>query len=162
MIKKKFIMVILVLASTILFAELPTNKTFRGVPTDVASYLYDQNISVGRSQRLPLTTVTEDTIATSLIFTKRSRIEAIEIFVTDTVESQGDTCYFKLFIGANKILDQKTSAFKLPGFFTFSPLVNWTSSDNSYLYKALANTKSGQTTGITEGNFLVKIKYYIP
>jgi hypothetical protein len=158
---KKILLLLLVL-STFVFGELPYNKVFRGVPTDVAAYLYEQNASVARFQVLPLTTVAEDTIVTTTIFKQRSFIESINISVTDTVESQGDTCYFKLFIGADKVIDQKTSAFKLPGGYTFTPLVRYTSSINSYLYKALANTTSGQTTGITDGNFKVTIKYFIP
>jgi len=158
----KKIMLALLMCATFVFAELPVNKIFRGVPTDVASYLYEQNAGVARNQKITFTTLAEDTSTTTTIFTKRSFIEAIDIFVTDTVESQGDTCYFKLFIGAEKILDQKTSAFKLPGIFSFTPLVKWTASDASYLFKAVANTTSGQTTGITDGSFKVVIKYYIP
>jgi hypothetical protein len=67
-----------------------------------------------------------------------------------------------LFIGADNILSQKTSAFKLPGGYTFTPLTKYTSSINSYLFKAVANTKSGQTTGITEGDFKVTVRYFIP
>ena len=160
MIKK--ILLLVILASTMLFAELPYNKIFRGVPTDVSNYLYEQNASVPRYQVLPLTTVAEDTLITTTIFKQRSFIESINISVIDTVESQGDTCYFKLFIGADKILDQKTSTFKLPGGYTFTPLVRYTSSINSYLYKAVANTTSGQTSGITEGNFKVTVRYFIP
>jgi hypothetical protein len=160
MIKK--ILLLVILASTMLFAELPYNKIFRGVPNDVASYLYEQNAGTDRFQTIPLTTVAEDTVITSYILKQASFIESICISVIDTVESQGDTCYFKLFIGGTKVLDQKTSAFKLPGGYVFTPLADYINSTNSYIYKAVANTTSGQTTGITEGNFKVTVKYFIP
>ena len=159
---KKHSLLLILIAVVTLFAELPYNKVFRGVPYDVGQYLTEQNLVTPRFQTLPLTTVAEDTLITTKIFTQRSFIESINISVIDTVESQGDTCYFKLFVGSDKILDQKTSSFKLPGGYTFTPLVHYTSSINSYLYKALANTKTGQTTGITEGDFKVTIKYFIP
>lgn len=102
----------------------------------------------------------EDTLLTNFMFKKKIWIESINIVVTDTVESQGDSCYYRIWVGANKILEQKTSAFKPPGGFTFTTLEKVTSSINSRLYVGITNTTSGQTSGITEGTFKIYIRYW--
>jgi hypothetical protein len=158
----KRIMTLLLVMFALGYCELPVNKVFRGVPTDISSYLFEQNASVPRFQIYEVARRGEDTTVTTKIFTKKSFIESINISVDTTVTSQGDTVYFKLFIGADKVLDQKTSAFKAVGGYTFTPLVKYTSSANSYLYWAVTNTTSGQTSGITAGRFKVAIKYFIP
>lgn len=159
----KKVLVLLLTMFTLCFCELPVNKIFRGVPADVSSYMFLQNASVPRMQTLDLKRqATEDTITTTGVFSKRSVIEDVIISVDTAVVSQGDTCYFKLFIGNDKILDQKTTAFKSLGGYVFTPLVRYTSADNSTIKWAVENKTSGQTSGITAGKYKVTVRYFIP
>jgi len=155
---KTFLLSVLLIASIWLFAIEPTASEVRGVP--VSQMYFNMTVPQMLNFQMPAMTV-EDTIVTSRIIFPKPIIESIYILVTDTVESQGDSVLFKLFLGGAKILDQKTSAFKLPAVYNFSPIVN-TASAKSALYYATENTKSGQTSAITEGSFKVIIKYLNP
>ena len=142
----------------IIFAAEPTSTTVTGVSR--SQLLYNLTTPQYLSIAAPALT-TEDTLQTLRSIFPKPVIKKVYVLVTDTVESQGDSVYFKLFMGGTKILDQKTSAFKLPGAYAFDPLV-YTVSANSTLYIAAANTTSGQTSGITEGTYKVIIEYLNP
>lgn len=157
--KKITLLLLAVMAFVVvMFAAEPVGSSVKGVPYEQfrLNSTLPQFISIANP-----TLTTEDTVLTVRTITPKPIIDKIYILVTDTVESQGDSVYFKLFMGGTKILDQKTSAFKLPGAFTFTPLT-YTCSANSSLYIGAANTTSGQTTGITEGTFKVIVTYLNP
>lgn len=156
--KKTSFIMLLLSAFCWLFAAEPTATGVKGVP--VGQIYFNATIPQMLSYQVPAIAV-EDTVITARVISPKPIVEQIYIFVTDTVESQGDSVYFKLFMGGTKILDQKTSAFKLPGVYSFTP-ASLTASANSALYYAAANTTSGQTTGITEGTYKVVIKYINP
>lgn len=141
-----------------LFAAEPTAGGVKGVP--VSQIYFNATLPQMMSYQMPAMTV-EDTVMTARVIQPKPIIESINILVTDTVESQGDSVYFKLFLGGTTIFNQKTSTFKLPGAYVFTPATR-TASANSNLYYGAANTTSGQTTGITEGTYKVIIRYFNP
>jgi hypothetical protein len=141
-----------------LFAAEPTAEGVRGVPT--SQIYFNATLPQMLSYAMPAMAV-EDTVVTNRVLQKKMIIESISILVTDTVESQGDSVYFKLFLGGTNILNQKTSTFKLPGAYLFTPTAR-TASANSALYYGAENTTSGQTSGITEGTYKVIIRYFNP
>lgn len=157
---KKIYLVLFVMISfiTCLFAVEPTAASVRGVPT--SQIYFNLTLPQMLSFQMPAMLI-EDTVMTARVIQPKPFIESINILVTDTVESQGDSTLFKLFFGGTEILSQKTSAFKLPGAYTFTPSVR-TASANSNLYYASTNTTSGKTSGITEGTYKVIIRYFNP
>jgi hypothetical protein len=157
---KKIYLVLFAMISfiTCLFAAEPTAGGVRGVPT--SQIYFNTTVPQMLSYQVPAMLI-EDTVITARVISPKPIIESIYIMVTDTVESQGDSVYFKLFLGGTAILNQKTSTFKLPGAYTFTPLTR-TASANSALYYSSTNTTSGQTSGITEGTYKVIIRYLNP
>lgn len=143
---------------TCLFAAEPTAAGVRGVPT--SQIYFNATVPQMLSYQVPAMLI-EDTVVTARVISPKPIIESIYIMVTDTVESQGDSVYFKLFLGGTEFLSQKTSAFKLPGVYAFTPTTR-TASANSNLYYSSTNTTSGQTSGITEGTYKVIIRYLNP
>jgi len=154
---KTFILSIMLLFAC-LFAVEPVAEGVRGVPT--SQIYFNATLPQMLSYTMPAMAV-EDTVITNRILQKKMIIESISILVTDTVESQGDSVYFKLFLGGTNILNQKTSTFKLPGAYLFTPTTR-TASANSALYYGAENTTSGQTSAITEGTYKVIIRYFNP
>lgn len=156
--KTHLLLMVIIGLITCLFAVEPTATGVKGVP--VSQIYFNATLPQMLSYQVPAL-ATEDTVITARSIQPVPIIESINILVTDTVESQGDSVYFKLFLGGTAILSQKTSAFKFPGAYTFTPLTR-TASANSALYYGAANTTSGQTTGITEGTYKVIIRYFNP
>jgi len=149
---------VMIVCNLALFAAEPTATGVRGVSS--SQIYFNATVPQYLSYTMPAL-ATEDTVLTLRSIFPKPIIESIHILVTDTVESQGDSVYFSLFLGGTKILEQKTSAFKLPDAYTFTPLAK-TASAKSSLYYGAKNTTSGQSSAITEGTYKVIIRYLNP
>lgn len=155
---KKAILSIVLLTAIWLFAAEPVSTSINGVSR--SQLVYNLTTPQYLSIAAPAITV-EDTVATLRSIIPQPILKKAYILVTDTVESQGDSVYFSLHMGGTKILEQKTSAFKLPGAYAFD-LLAYTCSRNSTLYIGTKNTTSGQTSAITEGTYKIILEYLNP
>jgi len=144
-----------------LFALEPVSTTTRGMSRDQIKL----NATLPQmTNTFTVGAVGLDTVTTAISIPGIVSLQRIEIMVTDTVESRGDSALVKVLIGSTEIFSQMTSAFKLgistaPRVFTFTPTALFSPLAGGALSYRITQSATSGTEGIVDGSFKFKLFY---